>query len=91
MSNHMNFDFSQLPLDQALQDINVQGMPGMLGAVRNLAVDRTMTLSEIGKHCGECVVIPQTAGTAGELADHLQTLFETRACDGFMIVPVWIC
>ena len=70
--------------------IDVQGMQGMLAAVRNLARGRTMTLREIGKHYGESVVVPQLAGTAVEVADQLQTLFKTRSCDGFMISPAYL-
>jgi FMN-dependent oxidoreductase (nitrilotriacetate monooxygenase family) len=87
MSSHMNFDFSQLPLDAPLADLNVQGMQGMLAAVKGLSPDGSMTLREIGRRYGQSVVVPQIAGTAAELADQLEARFNDRAADGFMVSP----
>ena len=87
MSSHMNFDFSQLPLDAPLADLQVQGMQGMLAAVKSLSPDGSMTLREIGRRYGQSVVVPQIAGTAAEVADELESLFAERACDGFMVSP----
>jgi len=85
MSSHMNFDFSTLPLDAPLEDIQVQGMQGMLSAVRNLEGGSAVTLREIGKRYGQSVVVPQVAGTA--VADRLEHWFKQGACDGFMVSP----
>lgn len=87
MSSHMNFDFSKLPLDAPLADIQVQGMQGMLAAARNMSPDGSMTLSEIGRRYGQSVMVPQIAGTPKDVADYLEGLFAERACDGFMITP----
>ena len=87
MSSHMNFDFSTLPLDAPLEDIQVQGMQGMLSAVRNLEGGSAVTLREIGKRYGQSVVVPQVAGTADEVADRLEHWFKQGACDGFMVSP----
>jgi FMN-dependent oxidoreductase (nitrilotriacetate monooxygenase family) len=90
MSSHMNFDFSQLPLDAPLERIEVQGMQGMLAAVRSLAQGRSMTLREIGKRYGQSVVVPQIPGTPSEIADQLEALFKGESCDGFMISPAYL-
>jgi FMN-dependent oxidoreductase (nitrilotriacetate monooxygenase family) len=90
MSSHMNFDFSKLPLDAPLDQIQVQGMQGMLAAVRSLAEGKSMTLREIGKRYGESVVVPQIAGTPSQVADQLEALFINRACDGFMVSPAYL-
>jgi alkanesulfonate monooxygenase SsuD/methylene tetrahydromethanopterin reductase-like flavin-dependent oxidoreductase (luciferase family) len=87
MSSHMNVDFAQLPLDAPLADIKVEGMQGMLAAVKSLSPDGTMTLREIGRRYGQSVVVPQIAGTAAEVADQLEALFTAPACDGFMVSP----
>lgn len=87
MSSHMNFDFAQLPLDEPLSDISVQGMQGMLAAVRNLAGNTTPTLREIGRRYGESVIVPQLAGTAADVADQLEAWFLDQAADGFMVSP----
>lgn len=87
MSSHMNVDFAQLPLDAPLADIKVEGMQGMLAAVKSLSPDGSMTLREIGRRYGQSVVVPQIAGTAAEVADQLEALFTAPACDGFMVSP----
>jgi FMN-dependent oxidoreductase (nitrilotriacetate monooxygenase family) len=87
MSSHMNFDFATLPLDQPLAELHVQGMQGMLAAVRSLDSTGRMTLREIGRRYGQSVVVPQIAGTAAQVADALEDLFRSDACDGFMVSP----
>jgi FMN-dependent oxidoreductase (nitrilotriacetate monooxygenase family) len=87
MSSHMNLDFAQLPLDAPLADIKVEGMQGMLSAVKSLSPDGSMTLREIGRRYGQSVVVPQIAGTAADIADQLEALFSSNACDGFMVSP----
>jgi FMN-dependent oxidoreductase (nitrilotriacetate monooxygenase family) len=90
MSSHMNFDFAQLPLDEPLADIPVQGMQGMLAAVRSLAGTESPTLREIGRRYGESVIVPQLTGTAADVADQLESLFREEACDGFMVSPTYL-
>lgn len=90
MSSHMNFDFSKLPLDAPLEQIQVQGMQGMLAAVRSLADGKSMTLREIGQRYGESVVVPQIVGTPSQVADQLEALFINGACDGFMVSPAYL-
>jgi FMN-dependent oxidoreductase (nitrilotriacetate monooxygenase family) len=87
MSSHMNFDFAKLPLDEPIADITVQGMQGMLAAVKNLADSGQTTLREIGKRYGESVIAPQIVGTPADIADQLEVLFLEKACDGFMVTP----
>lgn len=90
MSSHMNFDFHTLPLDEPLGDLKVEGMRGMLAAVRSLEGSERLTLREIGRRYGQSVVVPQIAGTAEQVAGELCALFDDRACDGFMISPAYL-
>ena len=90
MSSHMNFDFATLPLDAPLEKLEVQGMQGMLAAVRSLSGDGKMTLREIGRHYGQSVIAPQLVGTAADVADQLEELFVEYACDGFMVTPAYL-
>lgn len=87
MSSHMNFDFSSLPLDEPIGELKVEGMQGMLAAVRSLDGAGQMTLREIGKRYGQSVVVPQLHGTGEQIADELVSLFREDACDGFMVSP----
>jgi len=90
MSSHMNFDFARLPIDAPLGDVEVQGMQGMLAAVRTLDPTGELTLGEIGRRYGRSVLVPQVAGTAEDVADRLEAWFRDHAADGFMISPAYL-
>lgn len=90
MSSHMNFDFAKLPIDQPLGAVEVQGMQGMLAAVRTLDPSGELTLGEIGRRYGQSVLVPQVAGTARDVADRLEAWFGEHAADGFMISPAYL-
>lgn len=90
MSSHMNFDFSKLPLDAPLGDVTVQGMQGMLAAVRSLGGDEAPTLREIGRRYGQSVLVPQIVGTAADVADQLEAWVDGEAADGFMVSPAFL-
>ena len=87
LSSHMGYDFSQHPLDEPLGAVPVQGMQGLFAAVRAFGEGEGLTLRALGELYGRSVLVPQIAGTPAQIADHLETLFLERACDGFMISP----
>jgi alkanesulfonate monooxygenase SsuD/methylene tetrahydromethanopterin reductase-like flavin-dependent oxidoreductase (luciferase family) len=86
LSSHMNLDFSRLPPDVPVSELQVEGMRGLFEVVRHLS-SQGMTLAEVGRRYGESVLVPQVAGTPADVADHLQALFEAGACDGFVVTP----
>jgi len=89
LSNHLNYDFSQHPLDQPLEDFDIQGMRGIWELVQHLSAEGT-TLAEIGQRYGASVLIPQIVGTPNQIADQLEAFFQANACDGFMISPAYL-
>jgi FMN-dependent oxidoreductase (nitrilotriacetate monooxygenase family) len=86
LSSHMNFDFSKLPLDAPVAELEVEGMQGLFAVVRQLSAEG-LTLAEVGRRYGESVMVPQLVGTPAEIADQLQALFTAEACDGFVVTP----
>jgi FMN-dependent oxidoreductase (nitrilotriacetate monooxygenase family) len=86
LSSHMNADFAGLPLDAPVADLKVEGMRGLFEVVRHLS-GQGMTLAEVGRRYGESVLVPQLAGTPGDVADRLEALFAAGACDGFVVTP----
>ncbi len=86
LSSHTDFDFSTLPADQPVGELEVGGMQGLFALVRSLSREG-LTLAEIGRRYGASVLLPQLAGTAAEVADVLQSWFEAEACDGFVVSP----
>jgi FMN-dependent oxidoreductase (nitrilotriacetate monooxygenase family) len=86
LSSHMNLDFSRLPLDAPVADLKVEGMQGLFSVVRHLS-GQGLTLADVGRRYGESVLVPQLVGTAADIADQLQALFEAEACDGFVVTP----
>ncbi len=86
LSSHMNLDFSRLPPDAPVADLKVEGMRGLFEVVRHLS-GQGMTLAEVGHRYGESVLVPQLAGTPGDVADRLEDLFAAGACDGLVVTP----
>lgn len=86
LSSHMNFDFSQLPLDAPVAELKVEGMQGLFAVVRQLSAEG-LTLREVGRRYGESVMVPQLVGSPAEIADQLEELFAAEACDGFVVTP----
>jgi alkanesulfonate monooxygenase SsuD/methylene tetrahydromethanopterin reductase-like flavin-dependent oxidoreductase (luciferase family) len=46
-----------------------------------------LTLAEAGKRFGTSELTPQVVGSPASIADYLEDLFDSRACDGFIITP----
>lgn len=86
LSSHMDVDFSRLPPDEPLADLEVGGMRGLFDVVRRLGREGA-TLADVGRLYGRSVLVPQPAGTAADVADELAALFEAGACDGFVVTP----
>jgi FMN-dependent oxidoreductase (nitrilotriacetate monooxygenase family) len=88
LSEGLNFDFAQKPMDEPLSDAELAGFSGLLsirdGVVRasgkkNPAVRDFLRFSMRG-HVGGAIV-----GGPKEVADRLEELFVARACDGFVV------
>jgi FMN-dependent oxidoreductase (nitrilotriacetate monooxygenase family) len=74
-------------LDDASQARGTQGMQGTLDRVRSVMETHRISFSEAVRRTHRDMII----GTPTSVADQMQDLFESRACDGFvvsqMVVP----
>ncbi|MBS7533908.1 LLM class flavin-dependent oxidoreductase [Ancylobacter sonchi] len=88
ISNAMGVDLSGYPLDKPLVDMEInQGSRGVFDNILKGSEKKNLTLREAGQHFGISELTPQLIGTPEMIADHMQDLFESEACDGFVIVP----
>lgn len=87
LSSHMNVDFSVHALDAPIDDIEVAGMQGLFGVVRELSRERRLTLADIGRMYASGVLVPQVAGTASDVADWMADIVAQQGADGFVITP----
>jgi FMN-dependent oxidoreductase (nitrilotriacetate monooxygenase family) len=87
LSSHANYDLSQHALDEPVSNVRVQGMQGLFETVVRLSESEGLSLREVGKRYGQSVLVPQIVGTARQVADQLEAMFLSDACDGFVISP----
>jgi FMN-dependent oxidoreductase (nitrilotriacetate monooxygenase family) len=87
-SAHLGVDFSTFPLDQPLElmarDTTVSGG---LDVLMQATHAEGLTLRQAAQRYGTSVMAPQLVGTADSIADTMQDLFESSACDGFILTP----
>jgi alkanesulfonate monooxygenase SsuD/methylene tetrahydromethanopterin reductase-like flavin-dependent oxidoreductase (luciferase family) len=88
-SCHIGIDLSGFPLDEPLQvlarDQTVSGALDIL--LQATHASGGLTLREAAQRYGTSVMAPQLVGTASSIADRMQDLFESDACDGFILTP----
>jgi len=87
LSSHMNVDFSAHAPDAPIDDIQVAGMQGLFGLVKELSSEGRLTLADIGRLYAGGVLVPQVAGTAAEVADWMENIVVQQGADGFVITP----
>ena len=90
LSSHTDYDFSQHDLDAAIADIPVKGMQGLFEVIKELTQSAGLTLRDIGRLYGQGILAPQIVGTPEQIADQLEDLFQSHACDGFVISPAYL-
>jgi len=88
VSTHIGVDLSKYPVDQPLQDIEIeQGARGSFEVILQGTKAHGLTLGEAAKRFATSELAPQIVGTPKSVADQLQDYFESRACDGFILTP----
>jgi alkanesulfonate monooxygenase SsuD/methylene tetrahydromethanopterin reductase-like flavin-dependent oxidoreductase (luciferase family) len=88
VSTHIGVDLSKYPIDQPLQDIEIeQGARGSFEVILQGTKARGLTLGEAARRFATSELCPQIVGTPKSVADQLQDYFEARACDGFILTP----
>ncbi|WP_034916242.1 NtaA/DmoA family FMN-dependent monooxygenase [Erwinia sp. 9145] len=89
MSASMNYDLSQHDPDALFPDIfdRISGSKGRFEYVIAEARRQGKTLAEVAKRYAASASFPVMAGTAEEIADEMMAWVESRACDGFVLMP----
>jgi FMN-dependent oxidoreductase (nitrilotriacetate monooxygenase family) len=92
MSASMNYDLKQYAQDALLPDISddITGSKGRFQYVIKQAVERGMTIGEVGKWYAESLSFFSPVGSPEEVAAHLVEWYEAGACDGFVILPPYL-
>lgn len=95
LSEALNFDFGSKPIDEPFTDDELASING-LQAIRDRVI-RTSgkdnpTVADFVEHSGRGTLreVPHFVGDAKSVADELQTWFEARACDGFVLAATHI-
>ena len=87
-SSHLGIDLSGFPLDQPLEILaRDQTVGGALDVLMQGTRAEGLTLRQAAQRYGTSVMAPQLVGTAESVADRMADLFESGACDGFILTP----
>jgi alkanesulfonate monooxygenase SsuD/methylene tetrahydromethanopterin reductase-like flavin-dependent oxidoreductase (luciferase family) len=88
MSGHIGTDLSRFPADQPLQDMQIEeGSRGSFDVILQGTAAQGLTLGEAARRFATSELCPQIVGSPASVADQLQDLFESGACDGFILTP----
>jgi FMN-dependent oxidoreductase (nitrilotriacetate monooxygenase family) len=88
MSGHIGVDLSRFPADQPLADMQLEaGSRGSLDVILQGTEAQGLTLGEAARRFATSELCPQIVGSPESVADQLQDLFESQACDGFILTP----
>lgn len=88
LSTHIGVDLSGYPLDLPVEDVQVEeGSRGSLEVVLQGTKAEGLTLGEAARRFATSELTPQLAGTPVQIADQLEEMFTSRACDGFIVTP----
>ena len=87
LSELMNYDFSDLPLDAPITDELIESVSGIRGLVQNLRkhIGGDLTLADLAGHRATLLQGPRFVGTGTDVADQMEAWVEADACDGFVI------
>jgi FMN-dependent oxidoreductase (nitrilotriacetate monooxygenase family) len=87
-SAHTGIDLSKFPADKPLEDLEVtKGSQGVFDILMQGTKAENLTLGEAARRYAISAMCPQLVGTAADIADQLEDMFNSRVCDGFIISP----
>lgn len=88
ISAHIGTDLSRYRLDQPLQDVETaQGSRGSFDVILQGTRSEGLTLGDAARRFAVSELCPQVIGTAVDIADQLQAMFDAGGCDGFVLTP----
>lgn len=87
LSGSLGVDFSQMELDQPLEEQKTQASQGLMKAMSASFDNRRFTLREAAVRWGLAVGMPQLVGTPEQVADQLEAIWRETGCHGFNVTP----
>jgi FMN-dependent oxidoreductase (nitrilotriacetate monooxygenase family) len=88
ISGHIGIDLARLDPDQPLADVELEeGSRGSFDVILQGTAREGLTLGEAARRFATSELCPQLVGTPEMIADQLTDLFESHACDGFVLTP----
>ncbi len=93
LSEALNFDFASKPMDEAFTDNELRGMSGIQtirDSVIRVSGIANPTVRDFAKFSGRGRADNAIVGGPKEVADHLEEMFVTRGCDGFVVSAAYV-
>jgi alkanesulfonate monooxygenase SsuD/methylene tetrahydromethanopterin reductase-like flavin-dependent oxidoreductase (luciferase family) len=88
ISAHIGTDLSKYPLHQKLEDVDIrEGSRGSFDVILQGTRSEGLTLADAAKRFAVSELCPQVVGSAADVADQLQAMFDSGGCDGFVLTP----
>lgn len=87
LSGSLGVDFSQMELDQPLEEQQTQASQGLMKAMSASFDNKRFTLREAAIRWGLAVGMPQLVGTPEQVADQLEAIWRDTGCHGFNVTP----
>jgi FMN-dependent oxidoreductase (nitrilotriacetate monooxygenase family) len=88
MSGHLGIDFSKYPMEARIDELDLDvAVKGSFDVIVQGTKAEGLTLAEAGRRFGISELTPQIVGSPASVADQLEDLFDSEACDGFIITP----
>jgi FMN-dependent oxidoreductase (nitrilotriacetate monooxygenase family) len=93
LAEGVNFDFAAKPLDEPLTDAELAGMSGIIGirdnVIRKSGI-KNPTARDFIVYSGRGQVNDAVVGGPKEIADYMEEMFVSRACDGFVVAATYV-
>lgn len=92
MSGSMNYDLSVHPVDGPVPDIRdrIRGSKGRFDVVLKDAMERGLTLGELGRSYAKGLAFAKFVGSPRTVADRMEQWVAERGADGFVVMPPYM-
>ena len=93
LSEGLNFDFASRGMDEPLTDDDLRSMQGIIGIRDNVvrkSGKKNPTPREFVVHSGRGQTESAVVGDPKTIADYMEEMFESRACDGFVVAATYV-
>ena len=91
MSLHVGQDLSFADPDAPVEDVEIeQGSRGSFDVILQGTRAHGLTLREAAVRFASSELTPQLVGTGAQIADQMEAMFTSEACDGFVVTPTHV-